>query len=88
VAALSPGQIVRVYTSGDADRVTLYALKKVTSGDTADLAADFLAPKQAFMMGATVVGTAVVSTITGTVLTIPAGLSNDAAWILVWGVSA
>jgi hypothetical protein len=88
VAVLTPAQVVKVYGSGDADRVVLYALRKVTSADTIDLSADFSSPKQAFIMGATVIGTAAVSTITGTVLTLPAGLSNDAGWMLVWGASA
>jgi hypothetical protein len=79
MATLTPSQVVKQFFSGEADRVCLY---------TVDLAADFSAPKQAFIMGATVVGTAAVSTITGTVLTLPAGLANDAGWLLVWGASA
>lgn len=88
MTTLTGTQVVKVYSSGEADRVCLYALRKVTSADTIDLAADFSSPKQAFIMGATVVGTAAVITITGTVLTLPAGLAADAGWLLVWGASA
>jgi hypothetical protein len=88
MAVLTGSQVVKAFSSGEADRCCLYALRKVTSADTVDLSADFSSPKQAFIMGATVIGTAAFITITGTVLTIPAGLAADAGWLLVWGASA
>ena len=87
MAVLTGTNVVKVYTDGVSDRVVLYALRKVTTGDTYDLSSDFLVPKQAVMLGTTVNGSA-TSTIAGTVVTMPAGLSNDAAMLLAWGVSA
>ncbi len=75
MAVLTQVNCLRVWADGLSDRVALYALRKVTTADTIDLAADFLITKQAIMIGTTVV-------------TMPAGLSNDAAYLLVWGASA
>jgi hypothetical protein len=87
VAVLTTSNVVQVYASGVSDRVVLYALRKVTTGDTYDLSPDFSVPKQSIMLGTTVNGSATAS-VSGTVVTMPAGLSNDAAMLLVWGVSA
>jgi uncharacterized membrane protein len=75
------------WNNGAADKAALYALRDVSTGDTADLAQDFLAVKQAVMLGTTVNGSAVAS-VSGTVVTMPAGLSSDAAYLLAWGDSA
>jgi hypothetical protein len=85
MAALVAGvNYVRGDMTGQADRLVRYNLSKVTSGDIADVGIEFLAVKQAVVIGATVEGIAVCS-FTGTVVTIPAGLSSDAGWLIVYG---
>jgi hypothetical protein len=87
MAALAPNHYSLVYQNGASDKAALYALRDVSTGDTADLAQDFLALKQAVMLGTTVNGSAVAS-VSGTVVTMPSGLSSDAAYLLAWGDSA
>jgi len=87
MAALTQGHVVRVWENGMSDRVCLYALRNVTTGDTADLGGDLSVVKQAIMIGCTVNGSATAQ-VSGTVVTMPAGLSQDAAYLLAWGVSA
>jgi hypothetical protein len=87
VATLTTSNIVRMYTDGMADRLCVYAMRHVTTADTVDLAADFSAPKTAIVLGTTTV-MAFTAAISGTVLTIPAGLSADGGWLMVWGASA
>lgn len=85
MAALTGSQFVRIWADGQSDLAVLYALRGITTGDTADLSASFAAVKQAVMIGTTVVGSATAS-VSGTVVTMPAGLSNDGAYLLAWGV--
>ena len=87
MAVLTQINCMRVWADGMSDRTALFALRKVTAGDTIDLATDFSVVKQAVMIGTTVNGSATAS-VSGTVVTMPAGLSNDAAYLLVWGASA
>lgn len=87
MAELTPDHYVQVWSNGLSDKAALYALRNVTSGDTANLAADFSVVKQGTILGTTVAGTETVS-VDGTVATIPAGLNADAAYLLVWGASA
>ena len=86
MAALTPNHYALVWSNGMSDRAALYALRNVTTGDTAD-SVDFSIVKQATIMGTTVAGTETV-TVSGTVATIPAGLNGDAAYLLAWGASA
>jgi hypothetical protein len=81
MAALTAAQVLQVWAEGRSDRAALYALRNVTAGDTADLSADFSVVKQAIMLGTTVNG-AGVATASGTAVTMPAGLSKDAAYLL------
>lgn len=87
MAALSSSQYVRMWANGDSDRCVLYALRNIVTGDTADLAAEFSVVKQAIMLGTTVNGSA-TATVSGTVVTMPAGLNHDGAYLLAWGVCA
>lgn len=87
MAVLSNGtNSVKVHDDGDAERVVLYALRNVTAADTLDLALEFSQVRYACLIGTTVVGAVLVATITGSVLTIPAGLNHDAGYLLVFGV--
>jgi hypothetical protein len=87
MSVLTASNVVKIWSEGQSDRAVLYALRKVTTADTMDLSADFLVAKQAAALGTTVAGTA-ACVVAGTVVTMPAGLVNDAGWLLVWGVSA
>lgn len=87
MAALTPNHYVLEWNNGLSAKVALYALRNVTTADTADLGADFSVVKQAIMIGTTVVGSA-TATWAGTVVTMPAGLAGDGAYLLAWGVSA
>jgi hypothetical protein len=87
MSALTGSQIQLQWQNGVADKAVLYALKGVSSGDTATLA-EFSFVKQAVMLGATVDGSATASVTSPNIVTMPAGLSNDAAYLLVWGASA
>lgn len=87
MAVLSQDKVVRQWSSGDAEKTAVYALKRVTTGDTIDLVADFSELKRAVAVGTTVAGQAVV-TVAGTVATMPAGLANDAGFMMVYGVSS
>jgi hypothetical protein len=90
MAVLGQMNVVKVFADGDSDQVALYALRNVTTGDTVNIGpgglADFLGVKQCVVLGTTVAGIANPS-ITGTTLTIPAGMAGDAAYMLVWGPS-
>lgn len=88
MAALVHGQYPLQWQDGQAERAALYALRNVTTGDTFDVAEQFTNVKRAFVMGATVAGQAAVVTITGTVITLPTGLTNDAGWALVFGCAS
>lgn len=91
MALIGQQRVFKVFEDGDADKVGFYALRAVTTGDTVDMGpaglSDFLAIKQAIVMGTTV-AVATVAAIAGTVLTMPAGLANDAGYLMVWGPSA
>lgn len=86
MAALTTDKYPLLYQDGRSARVALYALLGVTTGDTVDLSAMFVDVKRAVILGTTLQGTAVVTTITGTIVTIPAG-SNDAGVLLAYGVA-
>lgn len=86
MAALTNAQYPMLFHDGRSARVALYALLNVSTGDTADLSALFFEVKRAVILGTTLQGTAVVTTIAGTVVTIPAG-SNDAGVLLAYGVA-
>jgi hypothetical protein len=87
MAALMVGQYSKVWAEGSSDHSALYALKNVTSGDTADLSSEFSKVIRAVMLGTTVSGAASAS-VAGVIVTLPTGLSGDAGWLLVWGCAA
>lgn len=90
MTAITGRQVSRLFFDGSAAMLALYALRNVTTGDTVDLGpsgtADFLNVKQAAMIGSTVAGSAAAS-VSGTVVTMPSGLSGDAIYLLAWGDS-
>ena len=82
-----------VYQSGDCDRTVLLAVRGTTAGDTVDVAQWLNVVKLAGLVSAT--GTTIAGfggPGTGanggpTLLTIPAGPSQDGVWIIVTGVA-
>jgi hypothetical protein len=91
VATLTGANVSMVWSDGLAERVAMYALRKVTAGDTYDLSNDFNPP-----ICATIVGTAgaaagacaVMAAPSGNVVTIPTGPSSSGGFMMVWGVHA
>lgn len=84
MAALIQAQYAKQWSDGQAERTVLYALRNVSTGDTADLTEDFTVLKRAIALGVTAAGSAVAS-VAGTTVTMPAGLAADAAYLLVFG---
>lgn len=87
MAVLSQDQCRKVFSDDGPRRWALFQLFGVSSGDTIDMAALAFYRKvsQAMMMGCTVNGTA-TATAAGAVITLPAGLANDSAYLLVDGI--
>lgn len=88
MSVLSITQCVPLWRDGSSDRAVLYALRNITTGDTADLTAEFSVLKRAVILGTTVAGAAAVSVAGGNIITIPAGVAGDAGLLLCWGVSS
>lgn len=84
MAALVHQQYPLQWSDGQADRCALYALRNVTTGDTADLSEQFTVLKRAIILGTTVAGQA-AATVNGTTATMPSGLANDAGYLLAFG---
>lgn len=89
MAAIAPGTgATIVYQDGKADRVVLIALKNVTADDTLDVGLDGLSALS-FVNRGVVLGVtqfvAIAAEWTGTVVTMPSGLANDVAYLLLWG---
>jgi hypothetical protein len=88
MALLPADQATVVFTDGKCATTALIALKGVTAADTVDVGAAFKVVKRAGIVSDTGTTIAAIATITGTVLTIPAGPSNDGVWLLVAGVAS
>jgi hypothetical protein len=89
MAVIVPGAgAVPVFQAGIADRVILVALRDVTTGDTLDVGASGM-NLLGFINRAVLLGVTsfveIAGSWTGTVLTLPAGLSSDVAYLLAWG---
>lgn len=87
MALLTNDQATVVFTNGTCAHTALYSLKNVDAGDTVDVATQFRIVKRAGIVSDTGTTIAAISTITGTVLTIPNGPSDDGVWLLVVGVA-
>jgi hypothetical protein len=91
MAAASGNQIRKLFQEGTAGELAVYSIRDVTTGDTVDLGpsgtGDFLVLKFATMIGDTVAG-ALVASVSGTTVTIPAGVSADAIYLTVRGDAA
>lgn len=80
-----------VYRDGAADCTVLVALRNVNDGDTLDIGPTGLNVLQ-FINRAVIISITsfveIAASFTGTVVTMPAGLANDAGYLLLWGSSA
>jgi hypothetical protein len=86
MAVLTSSNCTMVYTDGKADKVALFALSKVTTGDTIDVAtiSSFLSVNRGVVLGVSSF-VEIAATFSGTVVTMPSGLSSDSGYLLVWG---
>jgi hypothetical protein len=86
MAVLTSQNVISVYSAGQADLVKLFALRKVTTGDTIDLAtvSDILIVKAGVVLGVSDF-VEIAANFTGTTVTMPAGLTNSSAYLLVTG---
>ncbi len=88
MAALSAQNVItRLIDSSGAALVGLFLLRKVTTGDTIDLStiSAFQLVKQGVVMGDSDF-VEIAATFTGTVVTMPSGLSNSSGYLLVLGM--
>jgi hypothetical protein len=76
------------WENGVSDKVALYAVKGVNTGDTINISQDFISCGFGFMIVITPSQGSAVPSMTGTTVTIPAGMTNVAGYILVYGESA
>ena len=86
MAVLSAVNCTLVYTAGAADKVALFALSKVSAGDTIDVAtiSGFLSVNRGVVLGVSSF-VEIAATFAGTVVTMPSGLTNDSGYLLIWG---
>lgn len=87
MVALPPTRFPHRYSSGDSDKIAVFALLDITAGDTVDLSEYFTVVKRGTLVGVTVAA-ALGASVSGTVVTIPAGANRDAAILTVYGVSS
>jgi hypothetical protein len=79
---------VTVFQFGAADKIVLIALRNVTTGDTLDVGSAGMGVLQTVDRAAIISVTSFVeiaATFTGTQVTMPSGLQNDAGYLLAWG---
>jgi len=88
MAVLTPDQCIPTFIRGDADITGLYSLRNVTTGDTVDIA-NLASPKIQIIKRGVVLGVSdfveIAATFTGTVVTMPSGLNQSSAYLLIWG---
>lgn len=88
MAVLDATQAIARYQTGDADMIALIGLRNVTTGDTLDVAV-VTAPKFQVVKAGVVLGVSdfveIAANFTGTVVTMPAGLSKSSGYLLILG---
>jgi hypothetical protein len=88
MAVLTATNVIPVYQDGRADIVALFALRKVNTGDTIDIST-ISSPAFQIVKSGVVLGVSsfveIAATFTGTVVTMPSGLTNDSGYLLVLG---
>lgn len=80
-----------LYRDGKADCIVLLGLRAVNAGDTLDIGPSGANQLQniyrAVAISVTNSGVMIACSWTGTVVTMPSGMSNDIGYLLVWGAS-
>ena len=79
---------VPVFSDGRADRIVLVGLRGVNTGDTLDLGTtgmDLLMVINRVVVISVTSFVEIAGSFSGTVVTMPAGLANDAGYLLAWG---
>jgi hypothetical protein len=89
---INPGVgAVTVFQSGSADRVALVGVRAVTTGDQLDVGPNGM-NLLLFINRAVIISVTsfveIAAQWAGTVVTMPAGLANDAGYLLLWGSGA
>jgi hypothetical protein len=86
MAVLTYGtQVTMQWANGVSDKCALYAVTDVSTGDTISLAPDFSVCNQVAFLGVTPNQVLEAPSIAGTVVTMPAGLTAEAGYMLVYG---
>ena len=86
MATLTSANCTLVYADGKADKAALFALSKVTTGDTIDVGtvSGLLIINRGVVLGVSAF-VEIAASFAGTVVTMPSGLSGDSGYLLVWG---
>lgn len=88
MAVLTAANAVTVYQEGRADKVGLIALRGVNTGDTLDVGPSLLnvllVLNRAVVIGI-LGGAQIAAAFSGTVVTMPTGMTNDTGYLTVWG---
>jgi flagella basal body P-ring formation protein FlgA len=86
VATLTSANVIPVYLDGKADLIGLFALRKVSTGDTIDLSSvcNFQIVKAGVVLGVSDF-VEIAATFTGTVVTMPSGLTSSSGYLLCLG---
>lgn len=87
MAILPPNRYPLMWMDGQAERTALYGARNIDGGDQLDVWEQFSVVKRAVIMGTTVAASA-SCTVSGTLVTIPAGANDDAAYVLVFGAAS
>lgn len=91
MAVLSPTlNTALMLRSGSADCIVLLSLRNVNTGDTLDVGSSGSNLLQVINRAVVISVTSFVeiaASFTGTVITMPSGLSADAGYLLMWGSS-
>ena len=86
MAVLTAQNMFQVFKDGITTKAVIYAARNVTTGDTYDCAGQFLNLISGIYADA--VTRVQVSGLSGTVITIPAGLANADGYVIMFGGAA
>jgi hypothetical protein len=88
MAVLTAANAVTVHQEGRADKIGVIALRGVTTGDTLDVGPSLLnvliVVNRAVVIGI-LGGAQIAASFTGTVVTMPTGMTSDTGYLMVWG---
>ena len=88
MATLTASNAVALYQSGAADKIVLVALRNVNTGDTLDVGPTGIGVLQTCVRAVVIGiqgGAQIAASTSGTVVTMPTGMSADDGYLTVWG---